>query len=169
MPSNMNPSFLNFRRAVSPSAAFAASAMVALGVLCVAASHAALPADYRGIPYVDSVFQGPFVIPGRVQCVYFDYGGEGVAFHSDGTNHGNHDFNLVEHRGPKCSLYISQFRANEGVSQITKSATASSGCVKFIFSRKAFIEALLGCLGQGFGYIRRMCGHARVRCPLRRS
>jgi hypothetical protein len=92
------------------------SAAYVIGLVLVTAGDAAVPPDYKGIPYVDSVFQGPSVIPGRVQCVYFDYGGEGVAFHSDGTNHGNQDFNLVEHRGPKCSLYISQFRANEGAS-----------------------------------------------------
>jgi len=98
------------------SAAFISSRVAGFALTFAAALHAALPPDYKGIPYVDAVFQGPAAIPGRVQCAYFDYGGEGVAFHSDGTNHGNHDFNLVEHRGPKCRLYISQFRANEGVS-----------------------------------------------------
>jgi hypothetical protein len=90
--------------------------IASLLMLSVTTSRAGLPPDYKGIAYVDSVFQGLSDIPGRIQCAYFDYGGEGVAFHSDGTNHGNHDFNLVEQRRPKCTLYISQFRGNEGVS-----------------------------------------------------
>ena len=35
---------------------------------------------YQGRPYHDSVCQGgPQKIPGRVQCAYYDLGGEGVA------------------------------------------------------------------------------------------
>src|SRR5271170_5586571 len=38
-------------------------------------SYAALPPDYTGKPFEDSVYHGgPQVIPGRLECAYFDFG-----------------------------------------------------------------------------------------------
>lgn len=53
---------------------------------------------------------GPQTIPGRVQCAYYDLGGEGVAYHdSDATNHGSGALN------PANGEYLNEFRIHEGV------------------------------------------------------
>jgi hypothetical protein len=53
---------------------------------------------------------GPQTIPGRVQCAYYDLGGEGVAYHdSDATNHGSGALN------PPNGEYLNEFRMHEGV------------------------------------------------------
>ncbi len=66
---------------------------------------------YRGKSYHDSVYHGgPQQIPGRVQCAYYDLGGEGVAYHdSDATNNGSGVLN------PANGTYLNGFRMNEGV------------------------------------------------------
>jgi hypothetical protein len=66
---------------------------------------------YRGTPFQDSVYQGgPQMIPGRVQCAYYDFGGEGVAYHdADATNHGSGGLN------PANGTYLNEFRMHEGV------------------------------------------------------
>jgi hypothetical protein len=52
-----------------------------------------VPSDYQGKPYEDSVYKsGAQVIPGRVQCAYFDRGGEGVAYHNQGNNFAYFEF-----------------------------------------------------------------------------
>ncbi len=81
-------------------------------------TQAALPPDYQGKPFEDSVYKGgPQVIPGRVQCAYFDFGGEGVAYHSDGTNHGSGELNQrPDHQRPHATPYFWNFRTNEAVS-----------------------------------------------------
>ena len=58
-------------------------------------SYSALPPDYAGRPFEDLVYKdGPQVIPGRVECAYYDLGGEGVAYHdTDAINHGNGELN----------------------------------------------------------------------------
>ena len=68
-------------------------------------------AAYRGTPYHDSVYKGgPQEIPGRVQCAYYDLGGEGVAFHnSDARNKGSGMLN------PANGSYLNEFRKNEAV------------------------------------------------------
>jgi hypothetical protein len=49
-----------------------------LGLVMALAGQAALPPDYKGKPIEDSVYRaGAQVIPGRVECAYFDFGGEG--------------------------------------------------------------------------------------------
>lgn len=67
--------------------------------------------DYRGRPFQDSVYQGgPQKIPGRVQCAYYDLGGEGIAYHdTDATNHGSGGLN------PADGTYLNEFRMKEGV------------------------------------------------------
>jgi hypothetical protein len=66
---------------------------------------------YRGKPFHDRVYQGgPQPIPGRVQCAYYDLGGEGVAYHdSDPKNNGSGNLN------PADGSYLNQFRMDEGV------------------------------------------------------
>jgi hypothetical protein len=86
--------------------------------LLAAGSRAALPPDYKGTPFEDTVHkQSPARIPGILQCACFDLGGEGVAYHSDGTNHGSAELNRrPEHQRSHATSYIWSFRANEGVS-----------------------------------------------------
>lgn len=66
---------------------------------------------YRGTPFQDSAYHGgPQKIPGRVQCAYYDSGGEGVAYHdSDATNRGSGALN------PANGTYLNEFRMKEGV------------------------------------------------------
>ncbi|MBK9389600.1 MAG: carbohydrate-binding protein [Bacteroidetes bacterium] len=66
---------------------------------------------YQGSPYSDSVYKsGAQVIPGKLQCEYYDFGGEGVAFHdSDSINSGSGRLN------PADGSYLNEFRINEAV------------------------------------------------------
>jgi hypothetical protein len=68
--------------------------------------------NYSGQPYHDRVYEGGAQkIPGRVQCAYYDLGGEGVAYHVSGTtNNGSGRLN------PADGTYLNEFRMNEGVS-----------------------------------------------------
>lgn len=69
------------------------------------------PVSYGGTPFHDSVYNdGPQKIPGRVQCAYFDLGGEGVAYHnSDSVNKGSGMLN------PANGSYLNEFRMKEAV------------------------------------------------------
>jgi hypothetical protein len=69
------------------------------------------PGKYSGTPFHDSVHKGgPQIIPGRVQCAYFDMGGEGVAFHNtDRVNKGSGMLN------PADGSYLNEFRMREAV------------------------------------------------------
>jgi len=68
--------------------------------------------DYQGKPFQDSMYHGGAQkIPGRVQCAYYDLGGEGVAYHNvDTKNHGSGELN------PANGTYLNEFRMKEGVS-----------------------------------------------------
>lgn len=88
------------------------------GLVFTLGSNAALPPDYKGRPFADSVCQaGPQVIPGRVECAYYDLGGEGVAYHdADPTNNGNGVLNQQKnHQRPHATPYHWNFRKDEGV------------------------------------------------------
>jgi len=76
-----------------------------------AASQTAFLTHYKGTSYHDDRYtSGPQRIPGRVQCAYYDLGGEGVAYHdSDSKNNGSGALN------PADGTYLNQFRMNEGV------------------------------------------------------
>jgi hypothetical protein len=67
--------------------------------------------SYKGKPFSDSVYKGGAQsIPGRLQCEYFDFGGEGVAFHDNDTvNSGS------GHLNPADGSYLHEFRINEAV------------------------------------------------------
>jgi len=89
-----------------------------VGSILVVNSNAELPADYKGKPFQDTVYtSGPQRIPGRLECAYYDLGGEGVAYHdTDPTNHGSGELNLKpEHQRPHANPYVWGFRAIEGV------------------------------------------------------
>ncbi len=84
-------------------------------MLCCGVYLSGLAADnlkhYRGKPFHDSEYQGgPQKIPGRIQCAYYDAGGEGIAYHdSDAKNNGSGGLN------PADGSYLNQFRMDEGV------------------------------------------------------
>ena len=84
---------------------------VSPAVLCCFLAAAGQEKDYRGKPFHDSVYHGGAQkIPGRVQCAYYDLGGEGVAYHdTDAINKGSGVLN------PADGTYMNQFRMNEGV------------------------------------------------------
>lgn len=76
-----------------------------------------IPKGYNGVPFKDSIYtKGAQVIPGRIECKYFDLGGEGVAYHDfDSINKGSGPYN---HQPGHCELgaeYVAYFRLNEGV------------------------------------------------------
>jgi len=75
------------------------------------ATAADFPAGYRGIPYHDSRYHGGAqTIPGRVQCAYYDLGGEGVAYHdTTEKNEGSGGLN------PADGSYLNEFRMHEAV------------------------------------------------------
>jgi len=66
---------------------------------------------YKGTPYEDSHYHGGAQsIPGKVQCAYYDGGGEGVAYHdSDAKNSGSGGLN------PADGSYLNEFRIAESV------------------------------------------------------
>src|SRR3984885_12689206 len=84
---------------------------IVVGGLCLAAVASDKTISYRSEPYHDSVYHaGPQRIPGRVQCAYYDLGGEGIAYHDvDSTNHGSGALN------PANGEYLNEFRRHEGV------------------------------------------------------
>ena len=88
-----------------------ASLILCVGFLLTGCSSAGWE-GYRGKPFQDIVYHGgPQKIPGRVQCAYYDFGGEGVAYHNtDSVNHGSGQLN------PANGSYLNEFRMNEGVS-----------------------------------------------------
>jgi hypothetical protein len=65
--------------------------------------------SYKGKPYSDSVYKGGAQsIPGKLQCEYYDFGGEGVAFHdNDSINSGSGRLN------PADGSYLNEFRMHE--------------------------------------------------------
>ncbi len=85
--------------------------LLAFFTTAVCASKSNSPKHYKGTPYQDARYPGgPQKIPGRVQCAYYDRGGEGVAYHdSDAKNNGSGALN------PADGTYLNQFRMDEGV------------------------------------------------------
>lgn len=89
----------------------------ALAVVWVAAAGApgseqpGFLSSYKGTAYEDSRYHdGAQKIPGKVDCAYYDRGGEGVAYHdSDAKNNGSGALN------PANGSYLNEFRMGEGV------------------------------------------------------
>jgi hypothetical protein len=98
MPSNCYAAAANVSRAVQ---AFAARGISGNGGIDA----------YSGTPFHDGRHQGGAQpIPGRVECAYYDLGGEGVAYHdTDERNHGSGELN------PADGSYRNEFRRHEGV------------------------------------------------------
>ena len=80
-----------------------------IGIL--SSCHSSSPDDYKGTPYTDIMYHGgPQTIPGKLQCEYYDFGGEGVAFHdADTINSGSGRLN------PADGSYLHEFRIKEAV------------------------------------------------------
>ena len=81
-------------------------------------SSSTLPADYKGTPFEDSSYKdGPQVIPGKLECAFYDLGGEGIAYHdTDAINHGSGELNTTpEHQRPHATAAIWHFRRDEGM------------------------------------------------------
>ena len=66
---------------------------------------------YPGTVFTDKEYtSGAQLIPGKVQCEYYDIGGEGVAYHDNDTvNSGSGQLN------PADGTYLHEFRMNEAV------------------------------------------------------
>ena len=90
---------------------FVAVVVMTASALIVSAAIANDEKAYAGVPYQDARYTGGAQkIPGRVECAYYDRGGEGVAYHdSDAKNNGSGALN------PADGSYLNQFRMNEGV------------------------------------------------------
>src|SRR5437660_166050 len=76
------------------------------------------PPDYKGMPFHDSVYSaGAQTIPGKVECAFYDLGGEGVAYHdTDAINNGSGELNQqTNHQRPHATSYFWNFRKDEGV------------------------------------------------------
>jgi len=73
--------------------------------------HSNSTGDYKGKPYSDDVYHsGAQIIPGRLQCKYYDLGGEGIAYHDDDSiNSGSGRLN------PSDGSYLNEFRIREEV------------------------------------------------------
>ena len=89
----------------------ALSAVTILPVTALLISCNTVKSDYKGTPFSDSVYKsGPQIIPGKLQCEYYDFGGEGVAFHdSDSINSGSGRLNAAD------GSYLNEFRISEAV------------------------------------------------------
>jgi hypothetical protein len=88
------------------------SVVLSLFALCAICAWATNYQDsYKGTPYNDShCHGGAQKIPGRVECAYYDFGDEGIAYHdSDCKNNGSGALNPADGR------YLNQFRMDEGV------------------------------------------------------
>ncbi|MDR0506027.1 MAG: carbohydrate-binding protein [Dysgonamonadaceae bacterium] len=68
-------------------------------------------AESEYLPFNDEKYQsGAQIIPGKVYCAYYDFGGEGVAYHdADSINQGSGKLN------PDDGSYLHTFRMKEGV------------------------------------------------------
>jgi hypothetical protein len=86
-------------------------------------SEAQLPADYKGIPYKDSVYTGNKLnpigaqnLPGRIELAWYDRGGEGVAYHDNTPKNEGAVFNKkAGEQRPGISDYLAFFREKDGV------------------------------------------------------
>jgi hypothetical protein len=98
-------------RSLSKSCLKALALAVLLTSTGLCASKSDFLSHYKGTPYRDSRYQGGAqTIPGKVDCAYYDLGGEGVAYHdSDAQNHGSGGLN------PADGSYLNEFRMGEGV------------------------------------------------------
>jgi Carbohydrate binding module (family 6). len=85
--------------------------LLLIGITTLMFSVSAVAQEYAGKPFENVVHKGgPQEIPGRLFCAYYDFGGEGVAYHdSDNTNSGSGAYN------PLNGTYLHAFRIAESV------------------------------------------------------
>jgi hypothetical protein len=85
--------------------------LVFVAAIAIGAPAPDFLASYKGTPFKDSRYTGGAQpIPGRVQCAYYDLGGEGIAYHdSTEKNMGSGGLN------PADGSYLNEFRMHEGV------------------------------------------------------
>jgi len=85
--------------------------LILFNVLCLPLFAADHTDHYSGKPFHDSKYHGgPQKIPGKLQCAYYDFGGEGIAYHdTDAKNSGSGNLN------PADGSYLNQFRMGEEV------------------------------------------------------
>jgi len=97
-------------RVVHVVGGFGLALLVAAGCASPQASRK-VPPEYKGTPFHDVAYRGgPQTIPGRVYCAYYDFGGEGVAYHdTTPANLGSGALN------PANGTYLNEFRMREGV------------------------------------------------------
>lgn len=103
--------FLN-KKGIMTSIRLRLSALVLpLVALAAHASGDNFLSQYKGTPFHDSRYTaGAQTIPGRVQCAYYDFGGEGVAYHdTTAKNQGSGGLN------PADGTYLNEFRIGEAV------------------------------------------------------
>lgn len=83
--------------------------LIIVSCILFSSCNPGLDGNYKGKPYSDKIYSGgPQVIPGKLQCEYYDSGGEGVAFHdTDSINSGSGRLN------PADGSYLHEFRINE--------------------------------------------------------
>ncbi|MBC8377828.1 MAG: carbohydrate-binding protein [Planctomycetes bacterium] len=103
---------------------------------CIIAGCILLPAcsnlktqHYAGTVFTDKAYTaGAQTIGGKVQCEYYDVGGEGVAYHdSDAANSGSGQLN------PADGTYLHEFRKNEAVdTSYTKSGGVDDSAYNFV-------------------------------------
>ena len=75
-------------------------------LILVSAVQVNAQANYKGKAFKDSIQQ----IPGRIQCEFYDLGGEGVAYHdTDPVNNGSGKLN------PADGTFLNEFRMKEAV------------------------------------------------------
>src|SRR5664279_1372223 len=88
-----------------------ASAFLLNGPIALYAQSSSTTSTYAGQPFHDARYSGgPQPIPGKVQCAYYDVGGEGFAYHdADAVNHGSGELNKLD------GSYEHAFRVKEGV------------------------------------------------------
>jgi hypothetical protein len=84
--------------------------VLGMGILVSCQSNGKLN-NYKGRPFQDSLYsEGAQTIPGRLQCEFYDIGGEGIAFHdTDSVNSGSGGLN------PADGTYLHEFRMKEPV------------------------------------------------------
>lgn len=94
--------------ALALAVAVALALLPSLFISCISMSE---PGAYQGIPYSDSLYtSGAQEIPGKLQCEYYDLGGEGISWHdTDSINEGSGGLN------PDNGSYLNSFRKRDGV------------------------------------------------------
>lgn len=87
------------------------STLLTLLIATAISTSAATPHQhYQGTPYQDDHYKGTQTIPGRIDCAYYDRGGEDIAYHdTEAKNLGSGTLN------PADGTYLNQFRMDEGV------------------------------------------------------